>query len=212
MKSDVKRSQLNAPLRRRGRPPSAAARRAILDAARQMLSEGGPAAVTMEGLAARAGVGKPTIYRQWPDRHAVAMAALMEDGPAERGPAARSPIGELRRQLHALAERFSSPSGRHVAAMIAAADPDSELSKAFRHHVIMARRADGAALLRKAIRSGEVARRLNVDVAVDVLYGAVFFRLLMGHAPLDPAFVDAALAHVLHGFSRARSAAGKPRL
>src|SRR6185295_10744759 len=84
----------------RGRPRSPEAKKAILRAARALLAEGGPAAVTMEGVAARAGVGKPTVYRWWPDRHAVAMAALME-GEAEDVPgrARTSAIGALRHQL-----------------------------------------------------------------------------------------------------------------
>jgi len=188
--------------RRRGRPPSAAARTAILGAAREMLAEGGPAAITMEGLAARAGVGKPTIYRWWPDRHAVAMAALMEDGPPERPGRARSALQELRQQLHAIVERFSTPTGRHLVTLIAASDTESELAKAFRNHVVMTRRAEGEALLRQATSTGEITRRIQVDVVVDLLYGAVFFRLLMGHAPLDTTFVDRVMDHVLRGFKR----------
>src|SRR5262245_66066149 len=107
--------------RPRGRPRSAKARSAILRAARELLAEGGPAAVTMEGVASRARVGKPTVYRWWPDRHAVAMAALMEgETPQTARRAARSAILALRRQLRAIAERFATPTGRHVATMIAA--------------------------------------------------------------------------------------------
>src|SRR6185295_1474416 len=86
--------------RPRGRPRSAKARNAILHAARELLREGGPAGVTMEGVAARAGVGKPTVYRWWPDRHAVAMAALMDTGlakPVRSG--GSSAIAALRAQL-----------------------------------------------------------------------------------------------------------------
>ena len=60
--------------KKRGRPRSAVARRKILAAAAAMLNEGGLSAVTMEGIAARAGVGKPTIYREWPNAQAVAMS------------------------------------------------------------------------------------------------------------------------------------------
>src|SRR5262245_24996485 len=111
--------------RRPGRPPSDRARAAILDAARRLLSDGGPAAVTMEAVAARAGVGKPTVYRWWPDRHAVTMAALMESGdqtqPSRRP---RSMRDGLRLQLRAIVDRFSTPVGRHVTALLAASDPD----------------------------------------------------------------------------------------
>src|SRR5580765_8961444 len=86
--------------RPRGRPRSAKARSAILRAARELLREGGPAGVTMEGVATRAGVGKPTVYRWWPDRHAVAMAALMDAATARPARTrTRSPLRALREQL-----------------------------------------------------------------------------------------------------------------
>ena len=195
--------------RPRGRPPSDRARKAILDAARQLLSEGGPGAVTMEGVAARAGVGKPTVYRWWPDRHAVTMAALMEHGDeGQPDRAARSPREGLRRQLQAVVERFSTPVGRHVTAMLAASDPESELAKAFRNHFVLARRAEGRELLHQAIAAGELRRDVDVDVALDLLYGAMFFRLLLGHAPLDTRFADKALEHTFRGLTPAAGSTG----
>jgi AcrR family transcriptional regulator len=188
--------------RRRGRPPSDRARIAMLDAARQLLSEGGPAAVTMEGVAARAGVGKPTVYRWWPDRHALTMAALMEHGedhPPNRR--SRSPKEALRRQLRTVVERFSTPVGRHVTTLLAASDQESELSKAFRNHFVLARRAEGRELLREAIAAGELRRDTDVDVALDLLYGAIFFRLLLGHAPLDARFADKAIEQTFRGLA-----------
>jgi AcrR family transcriptional regulator len=188
--------------RGRGRPPDLRARDLILQTARAMLAEGGPASITMERLAARAGVGKPTVYRWWPDRHAVTMAALMDGAPtAHTGRRSRSSIQQLRRQLHAIADRFATPTGRHVAQMIAAGDVESELGKAFRNHFVMARRAEGAALLREAFATGELGAKMDVEVPVDLLYGAIFFRLLMGHGPLTTQFVDEALRHVLRGFT-----------
>src|SRR5262245_50729723 len=189
--------------RPRGRPRSAKARSAILRAARELLAEGGPAAVTMEGVASRAGVGKPTVYRWWPDRHAVAMAALMEgEAPPTARRAPRSGLLALRQQLRMIAERFATPTGRHVATMIAASDLETEFSKAFRNHFVLARRTDGRALLEQAMREGAVRRDIDVEAALDVLYGPLVFRLLMGHAPLDARFTDQVLEHVLRGLAR----------
>src|SRR5688500_1295170 len=96
----------------RGRPRSTAAKEAILKAARELLDQGGVGAVTMEAVAARAGVGKPTVYRWWPDRHSVAMAAMMEVASLEaedRG--RRTALGALREQLRAIASRLSTNIG-----------------------------------------------------------------------------------------------------
>jgi AcrR family transcriptional regulator len=198
MRKVVKRPLL-AP-RPRGRPRSEVARQAILEAARALLAEGGPGAITMEAVATRAGVGKPTVYRWWPDRHAVAMAALMEDDQVDPVAARRrSAILALRDQLRAIAQRFATATGRHVTSMIAASDRDSELSKAFRNHFVLARRAEGKGLLARAIADQELRADLDIEVALDLLYGPLFFRLLLGHAPLDEAFTDQVLAEVLRG-------------
>ena len=203
MTEPVKRTPMPRP---RGRPRDLAAKEAILQAARTLLDEGGPGAVTMEAVAARAGVGKPTVYRWWPDRHAVAMAALMAAEPSPRGPARRAAgaIEALRAQLRQIATRFASPTGRHITSMIAAADPESELGKAFRGHFVLARRAEGRTILEQAIAEGQIGGDLDIDVALDALYGAVFFRLLLGHAPLDVTFVDTLLAQTM-GRTRSRS-------
>ena len=171
-----------------------------------MLERGGVTAVTMEGVAQRAGVGKPTIYRYWPNAHAVAMAALLEDAPAEpETRAARGSLPALRRQLRQIATMFATPMGRSVTMMLASADQDTELSKAFRNHFIMARRADGKTLLASAIADGTLRPDFDVEVALDMIYGPLFYRLLAGHARLDAAFTDALLDHVLAGLATRRS-------
>ena len=202
MKEPVK---ARAPAKPRGRPRSERVRRAILGAARELLDQGGPGAVTMEAVAERAKVGKPTVYRWWPDRHAVAMAALM-DNERTRARVGANPraLTALRKELVSIAERFATPTGRHVATMIAAADRDSELSKSFRNHFVLTRRAEGKALLSQAIRQGEIRRDIALEVALDLLYGALFFRLLMGHAPLDAAFAKRLLSEVLRGLKSER--------
>jgi AcrR family transcriptional regulator len=192
--------------RPRGRPRSEEAKQAILRAARELLARGGPGAVTMEAVAELAGVGKPTVYRWWPDRHAVAMAALMETTvDAEQAKTRRSPITELRDQLRAIAARFATQTGRHVASMLAAADSASELSKAFRNHFVLARRAEGKLLLERAVAADLVRDDLDLEVALDMLYGPVFFRLLLGHAPLDERFMDDVLDEAMRGMAVRRA-------
>jgi tetracycline repressor-like protein len=134
------------------------------------------------------------------------MAALME---ADVGPdttsGRRTALATLREQLRAITRRFATTTGRHVTSMIAASEPESELSKAFRNHFVLARRGEGKALLERAMASGEIREDLDVEVALELLYGSLFFRLLMGHAPLDESFMDGVLAIALVGMTpRAR--------
>jgi AcrR family transcriptional regulator len=206
---DVKNRNPSAD-RPRGRPRSLEARRAILKAAYELLAEGGLSSVTIEGIAARAGVGKPTIYRTWPNAHAVAMAALLESDESGESVAATQPapkpdekpssaLAALRTQLHEVARVFSAPLGRSVTLMIAAAEQDTELSKAFRNHFILARRNEGRAFLATAMSTGEIRKDLDIDVALDLIYAPVFYRLLMGHALLTARFIDDVLNLAVQG-------------
>jgi len=184
----------------RGRPRSRTAQASILAAARALLEERGLPGLTVEGIAARAGVGKPTIYRHWPNAQAVAMDAFLEateTGEVEAGRGLALPA--LRRQLAGIAAAFASPAGRSTAAMIAAAQNDSELAKVFRNRFIMRSREAGRALLLQAIGEGELRERADLEVALDVIYAPLFFRLLIGHGRLDRDFTDALLDLALEG-------------
>jgi len=188
------------PSARRGRPRSEAARRKVLEAARELLAERGLAGLTMEGIAARARVGKPTIYRQWPNAQAVAMDAFLEAEDGAPHVSGHAPaLSALRRQLHGIAAVFSSPAGRSTAAMIAAAQNDSELAKVFRNRFILRGRETGRALLRQAMSEGAVRPDADLEVALDLIYAPLFFRLLIGHGPLDRGFTDALLDMALAG-------------
>lgn len=185
--------------KRAGRPRNEQTRQAILRAAHEMLIESGFGQVTVEAVAARAGVGKPTIYRYWSNALELAMAAVMASDEPE--PDARDGNGlvALRAQLHATVERFASPSGRQVTWLMAAAEPETELFKAFRNQIITRCRNDGRTLLEQAIDSGQVRADAPLETTLDLLYGPLFYRLLAGHAALDTAFADAVLDAVLRG-------------
>ena len=192
----------SAPPARRGRPRSEAARRAILRAARELLDEGGLLSVTMEGVAARAGVGKPTVYRHWSNRYEVAMAALIEATRGAEAPQRReAPLVALKEQLHRLADLFTSSTGRNVAAMLASGYGETELSKAFRLYFVQTRRDEGRALLGQAIAAGRIRAGIDLELVLDLIYGPIFYRLTMAHAPIDAGFVDALLREVLAGIA-----------
>jgi hypothetical protein len=110
-------------------------------------------------------------------------------------------LGDLRAQLHDVARVFSAPFGRSVALMIAAAEQETELSKAFRNHFILARRNEGRAFLARAVASHEIGSDFDMEVALDLIYAPVFYRLLMGHTPLTARFIDEVLNLALTGLA-----------
>jgi AcrR family transcriptional regulator len=195
----------NSPIRaikKRGRPRSAEAREAVLAAARKLLEEGGLGAVTIEAIAARAGVSKPTIYRSWKNSYAVAMEAFLESARA-RVPfnTSSSAVADLRAQLRKVAEVFATRTGRSVAAMIAAAQSETEIAKAFRNNFILKSREEGRQLLDRAVAQGEFRSDIDFETTLDLLYAPIYFRLLIGHGKLTPEFTDSVLEHALFGLA-----------
>jgi len=189
---------------KRGRPRSETARRAILDAAAGLLEEGGISAVTMEAVAARAKVGKPTIYRSWPNAQALAMATLMEaDTAVTNVRETASPLADLERQLLKVVDKFATKRGGQVRLMLAAAEQDSEIAKGFRNQVILKSRVEGHDLLTRSIAAGDIRADADIEIALDMIYGPLFYRVLIGHLPLDETFAKGLLREVLRGLQRA---------
>ena len=187
-----------APSPSRGRPRDPRTRAAILAAARALLERGGLTAVTIEAIAAKAGVSRPTIYRYWPNAPAVAMAAFLEaSGAPSAGKTNRSALTALRAQLHAVAEAFAAPAGRSIAAMVAAAQSETELAKAFRNEFIARNRDAARGLLERCVEAKLIERPPDIDLTLDLIFGPLFYRLLMGHAPITRGFVDQLLNAVI---------------
>jgi AcrR family transcriptional regulator len=182
----------------RGRPRDPRTRAAILVAARDLLGRGGLTAVTIEAIAQKAGVSRPTIYRYWPNAPAVAMAAFLETtGATEAAKSPRTALAALRAQLHALADAFAAPTGRSVAAMVAAAQSETELAKAFRNEFIARNRDATRALLERCIADKAIEAPDDMELTLDLVFGPLFYRLLMGHAPITRDFVDRLLDTVI---------------
>jgi AcrR family transcriptional regulator len=188
----------------RGRPRDPRTRASILLAARDLLERGGLTAVTIEAIAQKAGVSRPTIYRYWPNAPAVAMAAFLEQtGAGGAAGSSRNALDALRAQLHALADAFAAPTGRSVAAMVAAAQSETELAKAFRNEFIARNRDATRALLERCIADRSIAEPDDMEVTLDLIFGPLFYRLLMGHAPITRDFIDRLLDTVIRARRRA---------
>ena len=174
----------------RGRPPSRAARDKALRVARTILMEQGLGRLTMETVAAQSGVSKPTLYRHWTNALDLAMAALIAEQPPET-PATGDTLEEwLRAQLRGLVAALSAGRGRQVALALAASDPDSEMTKAFRNQVMLASREAGRAQIAKAVALGAIPAPPDIELVLDMIYAPLFYRLLAGHQPLNAGLAD----------------------
>jgi AcrR family transcriptional regulator len=177
---------------RRGRPRSEKARKAILQAAADLLLDQGGGQVSMDAVANRAGVSKATIYRWWPSKERLAMEALVEWSSATSPP---RDTGSLRGDLLALVRPWvrnirRRQFGRVIAALLAEAQSDPEFAAEYRRHFLEQRREPMQAAFARAIDRGEARADLDIDVALDLVYGALYHRLLQGHAPLTDRFAE----------------------
>jgi AcrR family transcriptional regulator len=170
-----------------------AARRRVLDSARDLVRKLGPRAVTVDQIAAAAGVGKQTIYRWWPSKSAVIMDALIELTDPDPADLPDSTYEAIRIQMRRVARMFASRNGELIRELVADAQGDPALATDFRDRFFAHRRARGAATLANGIATGVLRPDLDIDDALDVLYGPLWLRLLVGHRPVGEAAAD----HVL---------------
>lgn len=185
-----------------GRPRSEAAHRAILEAANDLLNEDGFAALTVEAIAAKAGVSKATIYRWWSSKAAVVMDGfLAATAPNIPFPDTGSVKEDFRTQMHTVVSLFASQTGRTIAALIAQGQVDEELAVAFRERYLAARRTEAKQILERGIARGELQPDIDLDVVLDALYGPLYYRLLVGHASLDIDFVNKLVNLVMEAIS-----------
>jgi AcrR family transcriptional regulator len=183
-----------------GRPRSDSSRQAILGAAYDLLAEKGMAAFTIEGVAARSGSAKTTIYRWWPSRGMLATDALLCRMAREVPiPHTESALADLRTVMHGLAHMLSSETGRVVAGLIAEAQCCSETSNAITTNLINRRRQAGREIVERGIASGEICPSIDIETVLDALYGPIYARLLLRRMPLEEPWVDKLADTVFHG-------------
>jgi AcrR family transcriptional regulator len=185
--------------RRPGRPRNAAYDKSILGAALDMLVEKGYKGLTIDGVAARAGVGRPTIYRRWPSKAALAIAALEEAVPQAVTP--DSSTGSLRDDLRAFQQdrvaRMNLAVTRPViAGLVSDSVADPALAAAFRAWYRRHQEAVVAALQR-AIDRGELPPGVDFELINDLLLGPLFTRSVVRGEHLEPRHGDDTVEVVL---------------
>lgn len=188
---------------RPGRPRSESRRRAILAAAGKLMLEGGLSAATMEAIAARAGVGKATIYKWWPSRGAVALEGFMVSAADSWSLPEGASAPEALRVLVTAAVRLflGTPAGQLMRSLAADAQSQPEIALALREQWFGPRRAVAAEIIRKGIENGELRADLDLAATLDLVFAPVYYRLLFSHEPLDEEFAAHSIEHVLHGIA-----------
>ena len=178
--------------------------RAILAATTSLLAERGLAAMSIEEVAARAGVGKTTIYRRWPSKSLLALDAFVISFRAEQPlPDTGTLRGDLIAALHAWVRAVTeTPMGAMLTGLIAEAQSDPELRGAWRDRVLEPLRAQYRTMLDRAVARGEMPPGIDQDAILDLFFGGAEHRLLLGHLPMTAEFIEQVVDIILSGIQR----------
>lgn len=177
-------------------------RRAIHDAALGLVAEVGYPRTTIEAIAARAGVGKQTIYRWWSSKNDILMDAFVQDAAEALIP---SDSADLRQDLRAHARNVAvflteSDAGAVFRALTAQAQHDPALATRLRSEHLGKQRGYDRLPFERAVARGALDPGVDIDLAVDQIVGPIYYRVLVTGQATPPAFtdalVDAVLAHL----------------
>jgi AcrR family transcriptional regulator len=196
----------------KGRKRSAAAEAAILAATIELLEEKPLCEVTADAIAGRAGVSKATIYKWWPNKNRVALDAFISRARTEiPGVDTGSALRDFTEQLVAASRFCMSASGRMFCQFIAEGQNDPELLTLFRERFLRSRRQAVRELWERGVARGEIRPELDPDLVIDLIFGPLVFRLLVGDGRLDATDAEAMAAAVFRGLQVApgRKSKGK---
>jgi AcrR family transcriptional regulator len=176
---------------------------AILEATIVLLGEAGFSGLTIDGIAARAGVGKATIYRHWSSKAELAVEAFKAFIPPLDDPDTGSFADDVRAVVLQIVDGLSnSPLAGILPSLVEAAERDPELEGLFKEFG-STRRAVLRGVFTRAARRGELRDGLDIDVAIDVLVGPIFTRRLITRVPVTRKHANAVLDLVLPVLQRA---------
>jgi AcrR family transcriptional regulator len=186
-----------------GRPRSPRIHQAILKAAADLVLESGFRAISMDDIAARAKVGRMTIYRRWCNKAAIIMDAFVARvDPGTLFVPARTYTESIRLQMRSMAKVFRGKDGALIRALLAEAQFDPRLAAELRDRWTMPRRKMAIAYFQQGIKDGFLRPDVDPDAMIDILYAPLYYRLQMGTGPLSDAYVDEIFDHAMKGLRK----------
>ncbi|PQP83791.1 TetR family transcriptional regulator [Paenibacillus sp. PCH8] len=185
---------------KRGRPRNMETQNAILTASYELLLEVGFGAITIEKIAERAQVSKATIYKWWPNKGAVIMDGYMSAATARLPvPDTGSVFEDIRIHASNLVRFLTSREGKVITQIIGEGQSDPGLADEYRTRYIQPRRREAWGILEKGVERGELKKGLDIGLYIDLIYGPVFYRMLVTGEPMDDMIVPELLNALFGG-------------
>jgi len=176
---------------KRGRPRNVETQKSILSASYELLLENGFGSVTVEKIAERAGVSKATIYKWWTNKAAVVMDGFLSAAAARLPvPDTGSVFNDILIHATSLARFLTSREGKIIKELIGEGQFDSGLAEAYRTRYFHPRRLEAKHLMERGVQRGELRENLDLDLSIDLIYGPIFYRLLVIGENLDDVYVE----------------------
>lgn len=186
--------------RKPGRPRShaAAAHDRILDAVFELTQTTSVRDLQILDVCRKAGVSKPTIYKWWPTKAAMVMD-MFQQRMVSRLPPVQDPGAAqlIRTSVPGLIRLLNGQFGKIAAEMIAEGQSEPALLREFRNRYMLKRRAVSVKAFQDAAASGEFKRPVDPELLSDLIFGPIYYRLLVKHQPLDQRFGKALVEYVL---------------
>jgi len=187
---------------RKGRPPSemAASHSVIMDTVYALLQKKSVRDLTMEEVAKRAKVGKPTLYKWWPTKATLVLSMLCERmAPSLDKPLDLTTEESLRFRVRSLINAFNGPFGKIVAGLIAESQSEPGILQQFFDRWVSPRRTATIADLQRGKNSGELRLEAEPELLNDAIFGAIYYRLLLRSGPLTRQFGDELVEQLIRG-------------
>lgn len=181
-----------APVRAPGRPRSEASRTAILDSTRRLMTHMSVRDLSIEAIAKKAGVGKTTIYRWWPNKVAVVIEAFADQLDMHSLSSGNETASEnMIRMIERLMRQLRGKNGKIIADILAEAQSDAKVLAQFNEFYMDSRRNSLYQTILRGQQDGDFNPNIDPVIAIDLILGPIFMRLMNGEAALDDQFTSA---------------------
>ena len=185
---------------KRGRPRNVETHKSILSASYELLLEDGFKAVTVDKIAERAKVSKATIYKWWPNKAAVIMEGFLYAATARLPvPDTGSTFQDIFIHATSLTRFLTSREGNIIKELIGEGQLDSNLALEYRERFFQPRRMQAKELFEKGIQRGDLKENLNVELCIDLVYGPIFYRLLVTGDELNDSYMHDLVTNAFEG-------------
>ena len=198
--TDAESLRNGRPARSQGRPRSEASRASILATVLDLLARKSLREISIEEVAKEAGVAKTTVYRWWDTKAQLAIDAFLNDISLKAPFIEKETVIEtIRSQVRTLAFQYKGRDGEIIRQIIAECQANADDLAMFRERFLSVRRAAAIETLERARGKGLLNSEIPNETLIDLIYGPIYYRLMLQHVAIDEAFVDSILGLFFKG-------------